>query len=136
MLPPPDKPKAISLPKVQEKPKKKTTRKQTKSTRKKRSETALSKDKLAAEGWICDDVERWIPHTRIKKDLFGGWDLLAVRDGVTMAVQVTSRSNVSARVKKIHGLESTPILSTAWRLEVWGWDWRDGKPRLRVEKIS
>ena len=54
---------------------------------------------------------------------FGCWDVLAIRDGETIAVQTTSRSNVSSRAKKIAEAESTPHLRRAgWKLVIHGWD--------------
>lgn len=92
---------------------------------------------LRADGWTVDVVER-ISRVRglvWRNDLFGGFDLLAVggpTGGETLAVQVTSRGNVSARVAKIAELPALPVLRRCgWRLEVWGWgktkrlgDWR------------
>lgn len=98
---------------------------------------------LRADGWTVDVVER-ISRARgadpsewrtWRNDLFGGFDLLAIggpNGGETLAVQVTSRGNVSARVAKIAELPALPVLrKCGWRLEVWGWgktktlgDWR------------
>jgi len=77
---------------------------------------------LRSAGWQVAVVERWNPHARIRQDLFGVLDLLAVRDGVTLGVQTTSGSNVSARVKKIAESETVPALREAgWLLHVHGW---------------
>ena len=80
---------------------------------------------LEAAGWVVDVVER-INRVRgmtWRNDLFGAFDLLAVNDaGDIKAVQVTSRSNVSARVNKIAELPVIGRLRKAgWALEVWGW---------------
>lgn len=57
-----------------------------------------------------------------RNDLFGGFDLLAVNaEGDIRAIQVTSRSNVGARVKKLADLPVLGWLRKAgWSLEVWG----------------
>ena len=87
---------------------------------------------LESRGYIVDVVEqikRAGPKTW-RKDLFGGFDLLAVGgpNYETLAVQVTSRGNVSARLKKLADLPSVPYLRKAgWRLEVWGY----GKTKTR-----
>jgi len=39
-------------------------------------------------------VERWNPHAKIRQDLFGVVDVLAIHGGDTIAVQATSDSNV------------------------------------------
>jgi hypothetical protein len=77
---------------------------------------------LRAAGWQVAIVEHWNPFARIRQDLFGVLDLLAVRDGVTLGVQTTSGSNVSVRVKKIAESETVPALREAgWLLHVHGW---------------
>ena len=77
---------------------------------------------LRAAGWQVAIVEHWNPFARIRQDLFGVLDLLAVRDGVTLGVQTTSGSNVSARVRKIAESETVPALRKAgWLLHVHGW---------------
>tara|TARA_R110000851_G_scaffold93777_3_gene204164 strand:- start:1102 stop:1413 length:312 start_codon:yes stop_codon:yes gene_type:complete len=47
-------------------------------------------------------VERWNAFAKIRQDLFGIIDLLAIDiKGNTVGIQVTSYSNVSARLKKM-----------------------------------
>jgi hypothetical protein len=94
--------------------------------------------KLRADGWTTAIVEHWNAHARIRQDLFGFIDILALRDGETLAVQATSGSNVAARVAKIAASETAPIVRKAgWRIEVWGWRKNAaGKHVLRVEDVS
>lgn len=103
------------------------------------SPTSLSIDKLWADG--CDlvqKVETWNPWAKRRNDLFECWDILAIRGSETIAIQTTSRTNVSSRAKKIAEAESTPHLRKAgWRLLIHGWDkGPDGKYRLREEDVS
>ena len=73
-------------------------------------------------GYHVEVVERTIPKTFIKKDLWGFADLLAIRPGEVLAVQVTSGSNVSARVKKIAEHENTQFVREAGiAIHVHGW---------------
>lgn len=93
---------------------------------------------LRDDGWRCAVVERWNPHARVRQDLFGVIDILAIRDWETLAVQVTSGSGVSARVKKIADAEATPAIRAAgWRFEVHGWR-KNAKGRyvLRTVDVS
>lgn len=77
---------------------------------------------LRKRGYTCAIVERWNPHAKIRQDLFGVIDVLAVRDGETLGVQATSGSNVAARVAKIAASEHVAALRSAgWSLAVWGW---------------
>lgn len=80
---------------------------------------------LVAEGYEVDVVERInrIRGMTWRNDLFGAFDLLAVNaQGEIKAIQVTSRGNVSARVRKLADLPVLGWLRKAgWSLEVWGW---------------
>jgi hypothetical protein len=77
---------------------------------------------LKSEGWAVGKVEQTIPKTFIKRDLFGFLDLIAIKPGEpVLGVQVTSGSNVSARVQKINELEASAIWREVARLEVHGW---------------
>lgn len=76
-------------------------------------------------GWLPAVVERWNPHARIRQDLFGFLDLVAL-DGEPglLGIQATSSSNAAARVRKIQDLESDAPrrwLEAGNRIEVWGW---------------
>jgi hypothetical protein len=89
------------------------------------SPTQLTLRKLKSEGYeTVQVVEVWIPFGKFgnRRDLFGAWDILAVKDGETTAIQVTSKSNISARVKKISENEHVGNLRDAnWKLLVHGW---------------
>lgn len=87
---------------------------------------------LRAQGYLAAVVEHWNPFAHVRQDLFGIVDVLAVKEGVTLAVQCTSSGNVSSRVKKLTDHEATPWLRDAnWTLEVWGWTkGKRGPPRI------
>lgn len=73
--------------------------------------TARTLAALRAAGWLVEVVERWNPHARIRHDLFNVADVLAVRGPDTLAVQVTSGSNVPARVHKLKASAALPLLA-------------------------
>lgn len=102
------------------------------------SPTSRSLALLREQGYLVAVVEKYNPHARIRQDLFGFIDIIAVRDGETLAVQATSGSNVSARVAKIAASDTAPMVRKAgWRVEVWGWRKNAaGKYVLRVEDVS
>ena len=78
--------------------------------------------KLRDDGWMAEVVERWVPGANIRKDLFGWIDIMALRDGQTLAVQCTSYSNMSARVKKIEESETiAEVRKAGWSVWVIGW---------------
>ena len=73
-------------------------------------------------GYQCDIVESYNAFTRRKKDLFGLFDIVAIGKGETVAIQLTSKSNMSARVKKISNSEILPeLLRSNWKICVIGW---------------
>ena len=85
--------------------------------------TELTLRQLRADGWpLVQVVEVWNPHARIRQDLFGLVDVLAVGPQGTLAVQTTSRANVSARVRKIADSPTIAAIREAgWTVLVHGW---------------
>lgn len=96
--------------------------------------------KMRDEGWTAAVVERRNPHLRnVTHDLFGFIDVIGIRDGETLAVQTTSASNVSARIKKIIASEHLDAVRKAgWGIHVHGWRKRksNGRWECRVEDLS
>jgi hypothetical protein len=87
-----------------------------------KSPTQLSLERLRSEGWTAECVERWIPGANVRKDLWGFVDIVSLRDDVTMGVQTTSYSTVSARIAKIRDSELVAAVRKAgWRIVVHGW---------------
>ena len=83
-------------------------------------------------------VEHWNSFARIRQDLFGIIDILAIdHKGVVTALQVTSYSNVGARVKKITESPATPHLRTAdWVILVEGWHKKNNRWISRIVDLS
>ena len=52
-------------------------------------------------GWKCQVVERWNSFAKIRIDLFGIIDIVALTDKGIVGVQATAGSSHSARLKKI-----------------------------------
>lgn len=66
------------------------------------SPTQRSLADLRARGFLVDTTERWIPRTRIRKDLFGFADLAAISpEGQLVLVQVTTEAHAAHRRAKI-----------------------------------
>ena len=88
-------------------------------------------------GYLVEVVEKWNSFTRTRKDLWGWADLLAVRRGEVLAVQVTS-TGVSSRIKKITDSETIGRVREAGiRIEVHGHRKNSkGKYVMRVVDIS
>ena len=78
--------------------------------------------KFRGEGYRVAIVEKFNPHARIRQDLFGMFDLLAIKSGETLGVQVTSSSNISTRIHKIEDSEVlADVRDASWSIHVHGW---------------
>ena len=96
--------------------------------------------KLREEGWHATSVDYWDAFQRRSKDLYNCIDVLAIGPEGTRAVQVTSRSNMSARRKKVLESEAYPhMVEAGWIVEVWGYS-QPGGPRtkyvLKIERLN
>lgn len=102
------------------------------------SPTQRTLAEMRKRGYLCEVVERWNPHARVRNDLYGFIDVLCIADTETIGVQATSGSNVSARVKKIADAENTArVRSAGWRILVQGWTkQKNGRYALREVDCS
>lgn len=100
---------------------------------------ALSLKLMRERGYLVDITEQWIPRANIRKDLWSFCDALCVHreTGELVAVQTTTSSNMAARIAKIAGLESVPIVRRAGvRILVHGWRKKDGRWIVREVDMS
>ena len=102
-----------------------------------KSPTQRSLEYLREQGYHCEIVEKWNPWRRVRQDLWGWCDILAIRRDEVLAVQVTS-SGVAARIRKIQESDTVAKVREAGiRIECHGWTKRaNGKYAIRVEDIS
>ena len=101
------------------------------------SPTQRSLAHLRKLGYRVAVVERWNAFARIRQDLFGVLDLLAVKDGEILGVQTTSGSNVAARISKIAESDAVPDLRRAgMKLEVHGWRKLKAGWQVRIVDVS
>jgi hypothetical protein len=99
--------------------------------------------RLRAEGWVAVGVERWNPHARIRQDLFGCIDVLAVSEtGGILGVQAcAAASHAARRAKAIAEPSLLAWLRAGGRFQVMSWRKAGarGKRKLwaaRVEEIT
>ena len=86
------------------------------------SPTQRSLKYLRDQGYTVAVTERWNPFAKIRQDLFGFVDLIAIRNGATLAIQSTSASNLSSRRKKIESHENLQVVQAAgWNVILHGW---------------
>lgn len=101
------------------------------------SPTQRSLELLRKQGYTVGVVEHWNPFARIRQDLFGFIDLVAVRPGVrgVLAVQTTSGGNVSARLAKIRSEARAGIwLAAGNAIVVHGWR-KNSKRRWECREV-
>lgn len=91
----------------------------------KKSPTQCTLDKWKKAGYRCAVVEKWNPHVKVRQDLFGFIDVIAIGEEETIAIQSTSKNNMSTRVKKIESEDLFAAVSdvrkAGWRIIVEGW---------------
>lgn len=97
--------------------------------------TQLTLRHLRSEGWpLVEIVEHWNPHARIRQDLFGFVDVLAVGPAGVLAVQTTSAAHVAERVRKIADSPNVVAVREAnIMIHVHGWAKRSGRWTLARE---
>jgi hypothetical protein len=104
---------------------------------------ARSATHLRELGYVVDTTEHYNYFTKRRHDLFTIFDLVAIsprnehgtRDMVF--VQVTSRGNLSSRIKKIAEAAATgPIRETGGIIIAHGWDKYQGRWRLKEVDCS
>ena len=105
----------------------------------KTSPTQLSLRELRKTCQAVQVVEKWNPHARIRQDLFGFIDILAICGSETIAVQSTSWANVPARARKIAESELLPAVREAgWKILIHGWrkNAKTNRYELRMQDVS
>ncbi len=86
------------------------------------SPTQRSLKYLRDLGYHVEIVEHYNFFAKKRYDLWGFSDLLAIKPNEILAVQTTSGSNVSARVKKINNHENVvKVRQAGIRIHVHGW---------------
>jgi hypothetical protein len=99
-----------------------------------------SLEKLRADGWTTGVVEKWIPASPagfrgpiVRQDLYGFIDVLAIRDGEILAVQVTTGANVAARLAKIDAEPRAKTwLSAGGKIVVHGWSKQGARGKRKM----
>jgi hypothetical protein len=89
---------------------------------------------LRTEGYVVALAERWIPGRTIRVDMLGVGDLLACRPGDRgpLLVQVTTNSNLSARISKARAEPRLhALLGCGGRFQLHGWFKRHGRWQVR-----
>jgi hypothetical protein len=86
-------------------------------------------------------VEHWNPHARVRQDLFGIIDVIAIArygtdEATVIGIQTCRSADVADRVKKIADSDALPILQRAGvKVLVWGWR-KNSKGRWVLREVD
>ena len=96
-----------------------------------------TRKRLTDLGYLVENVEKYNTFSRRKNDLWGFIDFLAIRRDEVLAVQVTSKSNMSSRRKKITEHENVgKVREAGIRIELWGFYKEGRRWEVKVEDLS
>jgi hypothetical protein len=103
----------------------------------KTSPTSRSLAYLKPSALTVSVVERWNAHAKIRQDLFGFIDLLALYPLTIIGIQATTRSNVPARIKKSLAEPRLAMwLRAGGKYEVHGWSKKGGKKTWILKRVT
>lgn len=92
---------------------------------------------LRKHGWTAAVVEKWIPQTKRRLDLFGGIDVVGIRPGETIGVQSTTAANQAARLTKLKAEPRIRCwLEAGNQLVVHGWSKRGAKGKRKLWDVT
>lgn len=90
--------------------------------------TQLTLRELRKTWPLVEVVEHWNPHARVRQDLFGFIDVIAVGPQGVLAVQTTDHTSVSKRVAKIAEHPNVAAVREAGiAIRVHGWEKKSGR---------
>jgi hypothetical protein len=96
--------------------------------------TKRTLDSMRKSGYTCQVVEVWNPHAGVKNDLFGFIDVLCVKENEIIGIQVTSKSNMQARVEKILKHKNfIPVKKSGIKIVLHGWFLGEKKWELKIK---
>lgn len=94
---------------------------------------------LTKQGYTARVTEHWNHYAKIRQDLFGFIDIVALHPDAKglLGIQTTSYANLQARVKKIFGTSVARLwLDCGNRIDVHGWDKRAGRWECAILTIT
>jgi len=97
-----------------------------------------TRKRLVEQGYLVENVEQYNTFSRRKNDLWGFIDFLAIKKNEVLAIQVTSKSNMSSRRRKITEHENLAIVrESGIRVELWGFYKKEnGRWEVKIEDLS
>lgn len=104
----------------------------------KASPTQRSLAMLRNEGYECAIVEKWNPHAKIRQDLFGFIDILAMQCYARglVGVQTTTQTNMPARMRKALASPHLKAWLTSGNIFwVHGWSKKGGRFQVKRRRV-
>ena len=81
-----------------------------------------SKKQLEEAGYTVAIVEKWNPWAKVRQDLYGIIDLLCIKKGVTLGVQVTTLGHKQDHIDKMEAHPNLKkLLLAGWKIELHSW---------------
>ena len=103
------------------------------------SPTQRSLGLLRKEGFCVQVVERFNPYAKVRVDLFGFIDIVAIREDFMgiLGIQTTSTGNISSRIKKILAIpEAKTWLQCGNKIIVHGWSKRGKVSKRKLWQVT
>lgn len=91
---------------------------------------------LRALAFMAQVVERWNPHAKVRQDLFGCIDIVAIGHGMIIGVQVCAGASHAARRKKM--LDEPAMyrwLGCGGKLELWSYSKRGARGKRKTWQL-
>lgn len=86
------------------------------------SPTQRTLKKLRKDGYTCAIVEKWNQFAKIRQDLFGFIDILAIRENEVCGIQACHISDIYKRIKKIREHKNfQAVRDSGIRIIIHGW---------------
>lgn len=96
-----------------------------------------TRKRLTDDGYLVENVEKYNTFSKKKNDLWGFIDFLAIKRDEVLAIQVTSKSNMSARRKKMTEHENIgKVREAGIRIELWGFYKEKNRWKVKIEDLS
>lgn len=97
---------------------------------------SMSKNRLNADGYVAEIVERYNPRSRRSNDLFGFADVIAFKSERCFLIQVTSASNRADRLKKVLENNTAAFLVATKSAEILMHIWAKKSGRWKLEQVN
>ena len=103
------------------------------------SPTQRTLEELRRLGHVAGVVERWIPQTRRRLDLFGFIDIVALGPWGTIGIQCTTSANQAARRTKI--ITECSAAARRWleagnRIQIWAWSKKGPRGKRKTWQVT